>query len=258
MAAHGAGPHRSSGRNRIQAMTSPAPIDLKGSIFTLSVLKLLDADLDHCIDALAAKIAQAPKFFEGAPLVVDVAALGSQPLDFAALSRRLKQLQLIPVAVTGAEPALREAAREAGWPHLNGSGGASKRSEPVTEANAATETNEVAAANDRPRLAMTIDTPVRSGQQIYAKDSDLVILGTVSNGAEVIADGSVHIYGTLRGRAIAGAKGDTKARIFCHNLQPELIAICGTYWLSSAIQPYWNQSGMVRLDGESLAFKALG
>ncbi len=141
MAAHGAGPHRSSGRNRIQAMTSPAPIDLKGSIFTLSVLKLLDADLDHCIDALAAKIAQAPKFFEGAPLVVDVAALGSQPLDFAALSRRLKQLQLIPVAVTGAEPALREAAREAGWPHLNGSGGASKRSEPVTEANAAAETN---------------------------------------------------------------------------------------------------------------------
>lgn len=252
MAAHGAWPHRSSGRNRIQAMTSPAPIDLKGSIFTLSVLKLLDADLDHCIDALAAKIAQAPKFFEGAPLVVDVAALGGQPLDFAALSRRLKQLQLIPVAVTGAEPALREAAREAGWPHLNGSGGASKRTEPNTEST------ESSSASERPRLAMTIDTPVRSGQQIYAKDSDLVILGTVSNGAEVIADGSVHIYGTLRGRAIAGAKGDTKARIFCHNLQPELIAICGTYWLSSAIQPYWNQSGMVRLDGESLAFKALG
>lgn len=254
MAAHGAGPHRSSGRNRIQPMTSPAPIDLKGSLFTLSVLKLLDADLDHCIDALAAKIAQAPKFFEGAPLVVDVAALGGQHIDFKALNRRLKQLQLIPVAVTGAEPALREAARDAGWPHLNGSGGSSRRAE--TTADSAEPVAE--AAGERPRLAMTIDTPVRSGQQIYAKDSDLVILGTVSNGAEVIADGSVHIYGTLRGRAIAGAKGDTKARIFCHNLQPELIAICGTYWLSSAIQPYWNQSGMIRLDGDALAFKALG
>jgi len=262
------GPHRSSGRNRIQPMTSPAPIDLKGSLFTLSVLKLLDTDLDRCLDALSAKIAQAPRFFEGAPLVVDVAALGEKPIDFRNLRQQLNRLQLVPVALTGASSALREAAREAGWPHLSGNGRsapdesprarrATSEPQPAAPAEPVTEPLQV----EQPAKnfgAMTIDTPVRSGQQIYAKDCDLVVMGTVSNGAEVIADGSIHIYGTLRGRAIAGAKGDTKARIFCHNLQPELVAICGTYWLSSAIQPHWGQNGVIRLDGESLAFKALG
>ena len=256
MAAHGAEAHRSSERKQNPAMTAPSPIDLKGSLFTLSVLKLLDSDVAHCVSALGSKIAQAPRFFEGAPLVVDVAAVAATPLDFHALRQQLQQLGLVPVAITGASNSQREAARASGWSLLTGAG----------------NNRQAAASPEREAAAASIETPepqrglsptlvhegqVRSGQQIYAKEGDLVIIGSVGNGAEVLADGSIHIYGTLRGRAIAGAKGDTQARIFCHNLQPELVAICGTYWLSSAMQAHWEQNGVIRLDGEALAFKAL-
>lgn len=246
-------------------MTSASPIDLKGSLFTLSVLKLLDSDLAHCVNALAAKIAQAPRFFEGAPLVVDVAAVTDSNLDFHALRQQLQQLGLVPVAITGASNGQREAARASGWSLLSGSG-SSRQSATSNERAAPAASSEpdvaaITAAAKAPEYqhspTLVYEGQVRSGQQLYAKDGDLVIIGSVGNGAEVLADGSIHIYGTLRGRAIAGAKGNTQARIFCHNLQPELVAICGTYWLSSAMQAHWEQNGVIRLDGEALAFKAL-
>ena len=232
-------------------MNSAAPIDLKGSFFTLSVLKLLDPDLDRCLDALSAKIAQAPKFFEGAPLVVDIEAIAHTDVDFHQLRQGLQRLNLLPVALTGSGD-LRQKGRDAGWAHINNPGRQAATTQDKGRAPAPT-----AEAAPRPTGAMLIEQPVRSGQQIYARDSDLVVLGQVSNGAEVIADGSIHIYGTLRGRAIAGAKGDTKAKIFCHNLQPELIAICGTYWLSDALQSQWGKGGIIRLDGASLSCKPL-
>lgn len=103
-----------------------------------------------------------------------------------------------------------------------------------------------------------IRTPVRSGQQIYAKDGDLVILSHVSAGAEVIADGSIHIYGTLRGRAIAGASGQREARIICHDLQAELISIAGRYWLSDQIESqFWQQRVMLSMTDESLYLETL-
>lgn len=237
-------------------MTSASPIDLKGSLFTLSVLKLLDSDLAHCVNALAAKIAQAPRFFEGAPLVVDVAAVTDASLDFHALRQQLQQLGLVPVAITGASNGQREAARASGWSLLSGSG-SSRQAAASSEREAPATSTEAKQPEHQPSPTQVYEGQVRSGQQIYAKDGDLVIIGSVGNGAEVLADGSIHIYGTLRGRAIAGAKGNTQARIFCHNLQPELVAICGTYWLSSAMQAHWEQNGVIRLDGEALAFKAL-
>jgi septum site-determining protein MinC len=260
MAAHGAGAHRKPWAQQNHVMTSPSPIDLKGSLFTLSVLKLLDSNLNNCIQALSDKIAQAPRFFEGAPLVVDITALAGGNLDFAALRQQIQQLGLVPVAITGASNGQREAARANGWSLLTGSGN-SRSSTAAPERDAATPTSNTPSSSKEPAQGasptLVYEGQVRSGQQIYAKDGDLVIIGSVGNGAEVIADGSIHIYGTLRGRAIAGAKGDTEARIFCHNLQPELVAICGTYWLSSAMQAHWKQNGVIRLDGETLAFKAL-
>jgi septum site-determining protein MinC len=89
----------------------------------------------------------------------------------------------------------------------------------------------------RPVSTKIVSTPVRSGQQIYAKDSDLIILAQVGQGAEVIADGNIHIYGTLRGRAIAGASGNSEARIFCQSLQAELISIAGVYQVSDDLPP---------------------
>ena len=103
-----------------------------------------------------------------------------------------------------------------------------------------------------------VRTPVRSGQQVYAKDGDLVVLAHVSEGAEVIADGSIHIHGTLRGRAIAGASGQSEARIICHNLQAELISIAGDYWLSDQIaSEFWKQKVMISKAEESLHLETL-
>lgn len=99
-------------------------------------------------------------------------------------------------------------------------------------ANLSSEESTTAVAQVAPPATKIISTPVRSGQQIYAKDSDLIILSQVGQGAEVIADGNIHIYGTLRGRAIAGASGNKEARIFCQSLQAELISIAGIYQVS--------------------------
>src|SRR5690606_23138843 len=103
-----------------------------------------------------------------------------------------------------------------------------------------------------------IRTPIRSGQQVYAKDSDLVILNHVSAGAEVIADGSIHIHGSLRGRAIAGASGQTEAKIICHDLQAELVSIAGNYWLSDQIESeFWQKKVMLSMVDDSLHFETL-
>ncbi len=106
---------------------------------------------------------------------------------------------------------------------------------------------------------MVIDRPLRSGQRVYARGGDLVVLGVVSHGAEVIADGNIHIYGPLRGRAIAGASGDTQARIFAGAMEPELISIAGTYRttdkpLAADVQ---GKAALARLDGEKMLFEPL-
>ncbi|NYT22825.1 septum site-determining protein MinC [Alcaligenaceae bacterium] len=108
--------------------------------------------------------------------------------------------------------------------------------------------------------AMIINRPLRSGQRVYARDTDLIVIGVVSRGAEVIADGNVHVYGPLRGKAMAGARGDASARIFTTQLDPELVAIAGVYrvietQLDAALQ---NKPAIIHLSGDSLQFESLG
>lgn len=124
---------------------------------------------------------------------------------------------------------------------------ADKEAEPAAPA--------VASAGARSRV---VQTPVRSGQQIYAEGGDLIVLGTVSPGAEVIADGHIHIYGALRGRAIAGARGDQTARIFCRRFEPELVACAGVYNVAERMRSELNGKPVqVWLDGDDLQFAAL-
>ncbi len=106
---------------------------------------------------------------------------------------------------------------------------------------------------------MVIDRPLRSGQRVYARGGDLVVLGVVSHGAEVIADGNIHIYGPLRGRAIAGASGDTEARIFAGAMEPELISIAGTYRTTDKplAADVHGKAALARLDGEKMLFEPL-
>lgn len=210
------------------------PFDLKGSLFTLTVLHLRQGDLGTIANHLADKVKQAPGFFVNAPVVIDLEALddsSDDSLDFAGLYDLLRKQGLIPVGVRHGSPERQAAAVMAGLPVLPeqrptvSSSGSSQGGESSTHRN----TEPAAEKLTPPRRSRVHTLPVRSGQQIYAADGDLVILGAISPGAEVLADGNIHIYGPLRGRALAGVKGDTQARIFCQSLEAELVSIAGQY-----------------------------
>lgn len=224
---------------------SSTPV-LKGSSFTFSILQLVNNNTQQAVDFLAKKIQQAPNFFKFAPVVLNVENVSGE-LDYSALKAGIEALDMRPVGVTGWNQAQqKQAIFDAGLAALQTNGGLS----------------ELQVPDDPPAkqhiAAQVIRSPVRSGQQVYAKNRDLIVLGPVSNGAEVIADGSVQIYGALRGRAIAGASGDTDAHIICHNLQAELCSIAGSYWLSDQIEKdYWQQPAVISRDGDTLQIDAL-
>ncbi len=249
--------------------------ELKGSLFTLTVLQLFDNDLKLLETQLTERVKMAPGFFNQTPVVIDLHALNEQQqnLDFFDLREILLSLSIIPVGVKGALPAVKTLLEAAGLAvlaearHSAEKISAAPPSEPeipILE-NEVTEeqTPEISApeiqepetgqpADNRkpeanPREAADTAAPpgtvpakvvkqtIRSGRQVYARGGDLIIIGSVSAGAEVLADGNIHIYGTLRGRAMAGVQGDQSAAIFCHSLQSELVSIAGIYLLSEDI-----------------------
>ena len=225
--------------------------EFKGSTFTLSVLHLTETDPQQIKELLNAKVAQAPQFFNSAPLVVSVEQLDITP-DFEQLKALIEDEGFVLVGVTGArEEVTRDAAKQAGLAVMT-AGRIVETSEP-----------EPAPRQEVPAEPMLIPTKVhhgnvRSGQQIYAAGGSLVIIGSVGNGAEVIADDSIHIYGSLRGRALAGARGNQQARVYCQQLEPELISIAGTYQLSDALPPEMvNKDVFVRLEQDKLIFDKL-
>lgn len=224
--------------------------ELKGTTFTISVLHISDGKPERIRQLLAAKVAQAPQFFNCAPLVINVERLTEIP-DFEQLKELVESEDFVLVGITGAQnEAMKTAAKAAGLAVM--ASGKSRKAEPQPEPAPApiVEAKPVPA----PVVASKVHVgPVRSGQQLYAAGTSLVVLGSVSPGAEVIADDSIHIYGTLRGRAIAGAKGNPQARIYCQQLQAELLSIAGTFQLSDALPAGLIQQPVhVRLDNEQL------
>lgn len=224
--------------------------ELKGTTFTISVLHISDGKPERIRQLLAAKVAQAPQFFNCAPLVINVERLTEIP-DFEQLKELVESEDFVLVGITGAQnEAMKTGAKAAGLAVM--ASGKSRKAEPQPEPAPApiVEAKPVPA----PVIASKVHVgPVRSGQQLYAAGTSLVVLGSVSPGAEVIADDSIHIYGTLRGRAIAGAKGNPQARIYCQQLQAELLSIAGTFQLSDALPAGLIQQPVhVRLDNEQL------
>lgn len=199
--------------------TEPA-FQLKGSVLTLSVLQLLTLDYSAFQQQLDEITKKNPKFFEHMPVIIDLQKLFAldNDINFAEINSLLRKYGLVPVGLTHANPKQVSAAVAVGMAILPN-----------------VKTTQPPKVTKKIENAKIISQPVRSGQQIYAKNSDLIILASVSNGAEILADGNIHVYGTLRGRAIAGAEGETKARIFCHKLEAELIAIAGHYKLQEDI-----------------------
>lgn len=229
--------------------------DLKGSSFTLSVLHLADNEIAKTVKFLQEKVAQAPAFFSSAPIVIDVSQVNAD-IDFQALKEGIYQAGLVPVGITGTkDKRIHDYAASAGLAVMNASK-LPKTTRQIAEPppdiiQSETQENESLAGNMVP--TKIIRTPIRSGQQIYAQDCDLVILNHVNAGAEVIADGSIHIYGTLRGRAIAGAKGHKEATIICNDLQAELVSIAGNYWLSDQItEEYWQKKVVISSSSDAL------
>lgn len=208
-----------------------ATFQLKGGLFTLTALHLLNLDMEQLKTQLSDMVQQAPKFFEHAPIVVDVQKLAGENIDFSELLSILRQYRLIPVGIRHAGVAQRQMAAQAGLAILPDA--KSGRNElPITEKKAVAASIEKATTTPTKLIAQN----VRSGQQIYAQGGDLIIVGSVSPGAELLADGHIHIYGALRGRALAGVSGDTQARIFCHELAAELVSIAGHYWVNEDLQ----------------------
>ncbi|MER2492847.1 septum site-determining protein MinC [Catenovulum sediminis] len=242
---------------------SDSTIELKGSAFTLSVLHIQSNNVVAVAEALASKIAQAPQFFLMAPIVVNVDKLNGEVIDFALLKQQLESLKLVPVGISGANDAQKVAARAVGLACL--STAKEQHPQPQQKNNDGQQTQiryervEVPVEVEVPtyKPAQVLRQNLRSGQQIYARDTDLVVIGTVSNGAEVIADGNIHIYGSLRGRAIAGAQGNAEAKIFAQKIEAELVSINGTYWTSEQLTQCWKKSGCISLSGDSLAVSDL-
>jgi septum site-determining protein MinC len=224
--------------------------DLKGTMAPLNVLRLRATDVAIIERQLRVKIAQLPQLFVDAPVMLDLGALGDDAvaaLPFAELVQVLRLCKLVPVAASNVPDALRAAVVAAGLGVLQPQPAprVSERAEgpaPETEAPpmqpAAGGTNPRAVAPARPAAhggPVVVTQPVRSGQIVYAQNNDLVVLASVNPGAQVIADGHVHIYAPLRGRAVAGAQGLLGARIFCQKLDAEMVAISGAYMMPDEI-----------------------
>lgn len=218
-------------------MTPNKALEFKGRMLSLTRVRVLDADPAAINAQLRDFARQMPQAVIGMPVLLESdLAFAIEPVFNA-----LRQVGMQPLGVV--DGPLAAAARAAGIPVLPVE--APGRARPVPEAAAApapaasappAPAPMAAAAPAAPRRSRVIAEPVRSGQQIYVQDGDLVVLSTVSPGAEVVADGCVHIYGALRGRAIAGARGDTTARVFCRKFEAELVAVAGVYAVAEQMQ----------------------
>ena len=217
---------------------SNTPIELKGSSFTLSVVHLHDANPEVIRQALEDKIAQAPAFLRHAPVVVNIASV-EEEVEWRAINEAIAATGLRIMGVSGCKiPRLKTEIDRAGIP-------SEPTPPPPPVANQITKT----------RL---IDQPVRSGQRIYAPHCDLIVTNHVSAGAELIADGNIHVYGMMRGRALAGAGGDRDAQIFCTHLAAELVSIAGEYWLSDNIPAeFYGKAARLRLGESALTVQPL-
>lgn len=240
----------------------PAVFEIKSANLPLVALLLKSTDLQAVADTLASRYGDIPDFFDNDPLVIDLSPLPTEATapDFAELVALLRRYRVAPVAVRGGSEALMAAALASGLVAANDALPiAAPAAPPTARAPAPVVTPPPAVSPS----ALVLDRPLRSGQQFYAKGRDLVVLAMVNPGAEVIADGHIHVYAPLRGKAMAGARGNTEARIFSLSLEPELLSIAGIYRTSEAPLPdgVWGQPTQVRLhsgaDGDKLVFEAL-
>jgi septum site-determining protein MinC len=234
-------------------------IEIQGVMTALHVVRVLTPELSAIAAALDRKIESLPSFFANAPVAIDLRDLepegemprmGSGRLRLGPLVDLLKTRGLVPVAIRGGVPGRVEEARTLGlgvleWDRASAArkaqapaaaGEAEAPAKPTATARVTSSApagpppQAAAPAHHGPNVSLVLSQPLRSGQIVYADEGrDAVALSAVNQGAELIADGNIHVYSSLRGRALAGARGNDQARIFCQRLEAELISIAGVY-----------------------------
>ncbi|MDZ4263968.1 MAG: septum site-determining protein MinC [Pseudomonadota bacterium] len=236
-------------------------VEIKGSMFTLPVLRLYSADVQEIGEMLSEHLAKHLAFFENAPVVIDLEHVKDEDglLDLSVLATLLRCHQLVPVGIRQGSDVQNAAALAAGLAVLKGGAIPAAASKKPAEAAPKSEVPVLAQAQAVARPTRVIRQPVRSGQQIYAQGGDLIVMAQVNAGAEVIADGNIHIYAPLRGRAMAGVLGDVNARIFTQSMEAELLAIAGNYQVYEESQPasMRGKAVQVYLEGTQLLISPL-
>ena len=255
---------------------APPAFELKSAALTLVAVVLKTTDLGRLSQALDERFGHTPELFDQDPVAIDLSFVrdAAEPIDFVVLVHLLRGHKMLPVAVKAGSLQQMEDALAAGLGEAHGAAAAAppareRQREPEHDRAAAkpptsppgTEPAAVSLIEAPPpaRSAMIVDKPLRSGQRVYAKGADLVVLAVVSFGAEVIADGNIHVYAPLRGRALAGALGDTNARIFTTCMEPQLLSIAGIYRTTETELPaaVRGKPAQVFLAGEKLVVEPL-
>jgi len=259
-------------------------IDLKGSVFTLPVLCLKSADLVEIEHDLKERLAKGPQFFQNAPIVIDLEAIKecADGLDFPKFVTLLRGLHLVPVGVQHGTKSQHEASKWAGFAELRGgaiqelptaanrrrntakgrktstNNGQANNNKQVNTDEKNASTHAILSIESTPTTKV-INQPVRSGQRIYHQGGDLIVMAAVNAGAEIMADGNIHVYAPLRGRALAGVKGNVDTRIYCQQMEAELVAIAGQYRVfENEVPPEMaGKSAQIFLEGDKIVIASL-
>ncbi|MBC7608689.1 MAG: septum site-determining protein MinC [Polaromonas sp.] len=250
--------------------STPATFEIKSANLPLVALHLKSIDLAELARDLQKRFGDIAGFFDNDLMVIELSALEADAgaIDFAALVALLRPYRVAPIAVRGGSQGQMAAAAAAGLVAAPDARVITSAPPPapatvsVASRGAKSAPPPEAAPVPAPG-ALVIDKPLRSGQQVYARGRDLVVMSMVNAGAEVIADGHIHVYAPLRGKAMAGARGNTDARIFALSLEPELLSIAGIYRTSETPLPknVWGHPTQVRLatgpDGDKLVMEPI-
>lgn len=248
---------------------------IRGQLYTLVTLRVVEPDDHQFFMELHKEIGRAPDFFKNAPVVIDVGPIADrQPTNLAEFSRRLRQLQLLPVGIqngnddwnrmaVNAGLGLFPSGRPASTSKRDGSADhqavdEARRQSPAEMVTPPRQQQQVTPTTSAHALAKIVTEPVRAGQQIYAKNADLIALAQVQPGAELMADGNIHIYSSLRGRAHAGVGGNGHARIFCRSMEAQLISIAGIYLVNDEIEEqFLGQPVQIGCQNETIVMEKL-
>lgn len=247
----------------LEAVREPA-VEIRFGQVGLAQVRIRTTDAGVILDELTGRVASAPQFFERTAVCLDLSALEKEPStsDMRGVFDAVRRAGMLAVGLAHGTAAVDALARSLDVPVLTQFRVQGKATPvqppPVKEVpKAAPPPVEAPPVLHPPSLMQ--HQPVRSGQRVYARNSDLVVTATVGAGAEVIADGCVHIYGTLRGRAVAGARGEVTARVFCQEFHAELISIAGVFRVFETLPPELaGKPVQAWLDGDDLRFARIG